>query len=193
MMDFFDALREASQKKVRLRYRDGLWRTSVFSDEGIQLVDGSGISWMLAPELRDEKAWQVEPESEKLVDFPEAFAAALRGEEIMPEGAEFWSIVRHNENGAYFVNISKRWYPTEGQRKGKWRIKPKEKKENAVFVWGVCCDDETSWLFFTKPEKTPGGGWLYSAGFEGHKSVKNNLFPKDRPQRFILKLVDENE
>jgi len=67
------------------------------------------------------------------------------------------------------------------------KVEPKE-----IYVWGACDDDGNSWLFDKKPEKGallwehPSGHAIYAMQFQ-----ENNLFPKDKPQKFKLAPVDE--
>jgi hypothetical protein len=197
-LDFYDALREVNGTERRIKFKDGRWHRPLYSAECIKFVHNTPNSvgyWMPDTESRREKAWSVEPAPEELVDFKEAFAAALDRKEIAPEDSEFYShLVQKTAYGAVFVSAQKEWWPTPEQRKGKWRVKPEEVEEEDVFVWGVCDQDDGSSKVFAVSPNCSGGVWhdpdnvsdKMSADFE-----ERNLFPKDKPQKYKLVKVDD--
>lgn len=191
-MDFFDALRIVIGSKRAMRYKKGPWSEYKF--------DGRARSFMLIPrvnnpvlwwptfEQQKEKVWQVEPEPEELFSFAEAFAAALDGAEIAPEdNEEDWSTYHRWENktdtcGVLIIKTGRAWWPIYEQIKGKWRVKRKSVEEKEVFVWGVCDEKEKSRIYANKEAAKVLG--------ENHAVIlPKNLFPKDKPQKFILKKV----
>jgi len=66
----------------------------------------------------------------------------------------------------------------------------------SVYMWGVCDADGTSWLFTDKPVKWKDETWdnVDQADYSEESSCplnENNLFPKDKPQKFELVQVEE--
>ena len=76
------------------------------------------------------------------------------------------------------------WRPTEEEKKEKsWEVEPKDKKEDEVFVWGVCDDDGESFLYEIEPKKVIG---IWNIAGDCMKLDQDNLFPKDEPKKYKL-------
>lgn len=187
-MDFFEAARQSERNGSRIKFKAEEWR---------HWHDYFARGNIFLPEQLLEKVWEVEPELVELFDFDIAFAAARRGDLIAPEGSEDWSTyeVDLEEGAAYFAKQAPArgcWWPNKTQIEGKWRIKPKEEKE--IFVWGVCDSDGESYIFENKPSRHASGTW--DVGINDQNIIEiyaPNLFPKDKPQKFKLVPVDDNE
>jgi hypothetical protein len=80
--------------------------------------------------------------------------------------------------------------PPEQAKKKVWEVEP-EKPED-IFIWGVCQENGNSVLFSKPPCKTNVGWTLLSDIFPG-KSLPKNIFPTDKPQKFKLVPVEEEE
>ena len=67
-----------------------------------------------------------------------------------------------------------------------------------IYMWGVCDPDGTSCLFTHKPIKWDDHGWdnVDQSDYSEESSCplnENNLFPKDKPQKFRLVLVQDED
>jgi hypothetical protein len=73
------------------------------------------------------------------------------------------------------------WWPTPEQQKEKaWEVEPKEpEKSKEICVWGTCDKDGRSRIMHT-----PDGSY-------GIFLTEDNLFPKDKPQKFKLVPADQ--
>lgn len=81
------------------------------------------------------------------------------------------------------------WWPAKEERVEKnWEVAPEDPK--VIFVWGACDNRGYSYLFMHKPSA------LNSAGYYVDqlpcKLSEDNLFLKDKPQKFILYPVKDN-
>jgi len=89
-------------------------------------------------------------------------------------------------------NGTLKWVPTNGQLSEKmWSVETKE--TGKIFVWGGCSDCGRSQVLTSKPEKDGNGLWWSEIGGFGIELSEKNLFPKDKPQKFLLVPVDEND
>lgn len=132
LLDFFDAMRKVAGTNRWVRYKnDCPVRFNVVPIEcTLELRDKENkrMPWPLL-DTQKEKAWKVQPKEQELVDFPEAFAAALKGDLIEIAGGKNWSYYKAGYSGrgvAYLLDQNLiRWWPTPEQIAGKWQIKEK--------------------------------------------------------------------
>ena len=136
LMDFFDAAREVAGTDRWIQYKGGMKMRFILVDVcTLELWSEANekMGWPLGNMLK-EKVWTVEPKPEELVEFAEAFAVAIKGNEIAPERTEKWSRYAALNYGAAVLIAPDgfKWWPSEEQIKGKWHIrrKPEEEKDN---------------------------------------------------------------
>jgi hypothetical protein len=109
-----------------------------------------------------------------------------------------------------------KWWPTVGQQREKvWQVEPApeelftfaeafaaalggaqiapEEKAKEVFVWGVCEKDGRSCLYSESPYKLREGVWETPECDFFVFTDQDNLFPKDKPQKFKLVPVEEEK
>jgi len=73
------------------------------------------------------------------------------------------------------------WWPSIEEQKAQiWEIEPE-----MIYVWGACDEDGYGSIYKNKPIKT-GDDW-FGSGTDDHLK---NMFPKDKPQKFKLVLVE---
>lgn len=165
----------------------------------------------LLDNIESEKKDGEDPAPEKLMDFPEAFFKAMVHDyEIRLEGKGMWSKYNHvdkenrdiwfyQENGLYWRNrphlMESKWEIRPISRSGLKDILEKQKPQD-IFVWGACDKNGSSWIFDVKPNLLKEDGiWLDSvrAYTSAKKLNRVNLFPEDKPQKFKLVPVEDNE
>jgi len=79
------------------------------------------------------------------------------------------------------------WWPDTKLRESRiWEI-----ETETIYVWGVCGASDASLLFDEEPKKVVGNGWLYENDVSVVRLMTDNLFPKDKPQKFRLVPVDD--
>lgn len=216
-MDFFDALREVvgTDRGIKTKdaadwslYHPGKSPSGLYDGAGFliapSLNNSTGKEWWPKIEQQKEKIWQTDTAAEELVDFPEAFVAALEGKKIDIYPGENWSryvgqFLRDSHGGraALVDQNDKYWWPTSEQIKGKWWIETVEqKKEPEVFVWGFCAGPHNSSFLMTKYpcDDITSGDWQDHIGDDGSNILElysERLFPKDKPQKFKLVPVED--
>ncbi len=79
------------------------------------------------------------------------------------------------------------WWPSVNKQKAQiWEV-----EEEPIYVWGACDSDNLSFLHSDKPELNDDGDWSADKGSELHFK-ENNIFPKNKPQKYKLEPVEED-
>jgi len=124
----------------------------------------------------------------KLYRFLEALDKIVGTKRRIRKNTDAWHT--YNVNDRCLENsctASSDYWPTLDDQKAKmWEVEPEP-----IYVWGVCGGIGTSLLFYEEPKKTVGGGWLYESDAVGHHLITDNLFSKNKPQKFKLVLVED--
>jgi hypothetical protein len=171
---------------------------------GISLVYKTDMQvYTFRPDLdqMETPKWEVEdraePIPEELVDFKDAFDAAMEGAEISPETAPDWfTYCRVQNNEHVYATLlhpsGSEWFPSDELRKGKWRIREKQEEEKEIFVYCACNSDGKSYAFQCDPQNlADDGSFIWDNGDSPIHFDRNNLFPKDKPQKCKLVPVED--
>ncbi len=67
-------------------------------------------------------------------------------------------------------------------------------KNKNIYFWGVCDSDGTSWMFKHKPVRSDDESWdaldqSDTGAGESCHVPQNNIFSKDKPQKFQFKII----
>jgi len=76
-------------------------------------------------------------------------------------------------------------FTAEEREEKSWSVEP-----GKIIVYGVCDDDGTSRLYEDFPKNGGDGKWWVS-GRQGAMLNRDNLFPKDKPQKYRLVPADQ--
>jgi len=79
------------------------------------------------------------------------------------------------------TDVSLAWPTIEQQKAEIWEVEPE-----ALYVWGICDEDDRSWLSLEVPNIMKSDMLPIQIHFE-----QSGLFPKDKPQKFQLIPMDD--
>lgn len=130
--------------------------------------------------------------SEKL-DFFEALRIVVGTKRRIRYAKRNWLryVIANNCRRAclYSNDTENDWWPTLEQQKEKtWEVEPEKPKE--ICVYGVCDKDGSSRIMHTPTRKLADNWWAENGGY-GIFLTEDNLFPKDKPQKFKLVPADQ--
>lgn len=119
--------------------------------------------------------------------FLEALALVVGTEtKINYNECPFWISYDGRDLRDNYKNTVK-WPTIEQQKEQKWEIAPEE-----IYLYGACDDDGESCLYLNKPSKKD-IVWDFTSDHEEEIITlsQNNLFLKNKPQKFKLVLVED--
>ena len=122
----------------------------------------------------------------KKMNFFEALAIAQENRLVRFKGG-VWSHYMNKGRAANLLDSSFcPWWPTiEEQQENEWEVEPEE-----IVVWCVCNDNGGSLIFNDHPIKST-RSWQDPNG--AHFLKDNDLFSKNKPKKYKLVLIPDNE
>lgn len=121
----------------------------------------------------------------EVVDYNTAYEAIGNGDKIRPIGLSYWA--EFSTTREFVNNGGKNLYYSPSQYAGKWEIK--KKAPESFEVWCSCDSDGISVISSTEDEARP----LFDISRRPCSNLKDNLFPKGKPVRYILTPTEELE
>ncbi len=104
----------------------------------------------------------------------------------LEDDKKLWFYYDGDSRQLYKDNINSGWWPQiVDQTAEMWEIEPEP-----IYVWGACDSDNLCFLHSDKPELNDDGDWSADKGSELHFK-ENNIFPKNKPQKYKLEPVED--
>ena len=129
--------------------------------------------------------------------FWEAQAIVEGSERRIRYGGGCWNRINQTSGDTLIVGCQlsnldgEPWWPTYRERNQKvWQVEPEKPKD--IFVWCVCHKNGSSYISteILSPSVDEYEWWAPNYGY-GIRLDCNDLFPKDKPQKFKLVPVDD--